>query len=555
MFKNKQKFLLIFIVCLAAFLRLFRLGRADIMTDAAHYSFRAIGYLDWLFSDLQTTPLQWFGFRPWWSYLSFHDHPPLIFLIQNFFFKIFGITTTTSRLPFALFGIGSVILIYFLTKRLYGQTTGYLAALLLSICNYHVWISRLGYLESILIFFVCLAVYYFIRALEQERYWLYFGCSLGLAFLCKYTAFFLIPALFSYLLLQKREVFQSKKFWLGLLLCLIIFSPVIIYNLEMYLNRGHFDMQFAALFEQDMSDWPVIKRQVNLNFLDSFSSIWHTLQNSLAPVNFYLFLTALGLICFEAVRRKENYQRHWLMIWLLFFLTLFFILTATGTHYISVYTPLIVIFISYFLIRLIDFLNRKKISIVLLSLILIYIFLFTFNTNLLYQIKGKAGIWYSLIRSENWGFNQLEEWLNEKIKLKDKSLAKIKTIEDTYLVDAENVLRPHPEISDIFIYDDNLNWFARTWYFHRRMFYQKIVFISSQEFLSVAQEGQLPALTEYYQNFYFIRAVNEGLLDSVRHRTLFAQEMEKVLVEKFNLEPQLIKNPKGEIAFKIYQFE
>ena len=553
---NRNKIILGLIILLAAFLRLFRLTRPDMLTDAAHYSFRAIGYLDYLSPNTQTTPIVWFNFRPWWSFLSFHDHPPLVFMIQNFFFKIFGVSTFSAILPFALFGIGSVILVYFLTKKLYGHKCAYVAVFLLAICNYHVWISRVGYLESILIFFVLLSVYYFLRALEKEKYFIHFGLLLGLSFLCKYTAFALIPVFFFYLLFQKREVFQRRKFWIGLLLCLIVFSPALIYNLKMYQTRGHFDMQFASLFKQDMSDWPNIQRSVSTDFSEQLLSVWNSLQNSFSPIIFYLFFISLGFILFQCIFQKNNRKKHYLIILLLVFLTLFFILTKAGSYFSSVYAPFVIIVISYFLVKCIDFFKDKQkyILICLLCLPAIYIIFFTVNTNLLYQAKGEEGKMYAKIRLENFGFNQLEEFLNNKIKIKDRSLNEINTYKDLFLINSKGTLETNPEVLSVFIFDENLNWFARMWHFRRRIVYQKVVFISTQEFLSLNQDLS-DSLRERYENFYFIRGVNEETFDSAKYRTPFAESFEKLLVEQFNLSPVIIKNPKGETAFKIYEFK
>ena len=144
--KHRTVILLTGIVALAAFLMLFRLGFADIQIDDAMYSLRALGYLDFVDSDLQTTPVDWFGEIPWWSRLSFHDAPPLVFIIQHFFFKFFGTATVVARLPFAIAGIGSVLLLYFIGKRLYSVEAGLLASLLLAVSTYHTWGSRVGYL-------------------------------------------------------------------------------------------------------------------------------------------------------------------------------------------------------------------------------------------------------------------------------------------------------------------------------------------------------------------------------------------------------------------------
>jgi len=83
-------YILAAIIFLAAVLRLWGIGAGDPVGDEVLYAFRAVGLLDYDVAEFQTTPLQWFdGNIPWWTKLSFHDHPPLVFLIQHFFIKIF----------------------------------------------------------------------------------------------------------------------------------------------------------------------------------------------------------------------------------------------------------------------------------------------------------------------------------------------------------------------------------------------------------------------------------------------------------------------------------
>lgn len=555
---DRGKIILIFIILLAAFLRLANLSRADMIGDAAHYSFRAIGYLDYLAPNNQTTPLVWFGFRPWWSYLSFHEHPPLVFLIQHLFFKIFGISTFVARLPAALFGLGSVLLIYWLAQALFGKKTGYLAALLLAISNYHVWISREAYLESVLMFFILLALAYFIKALKNDSYFIHFGIFLGLSFLCKYTAFFLLPVVFVYLFIWQRKSLVSRKFWLGLVLTLLIFSPVLIYNLKMQQTRGHFDVQFAALFGQEVADWPVLQRSVSSNVWPELLGLWQGLKTSFSFVVFWLFLLALFYLVSDVFLSRKKPREHSLLILLLFFLTLFFVLTQTAVYFISVYSIFVVLALSCLLARLFELVKgrAKYVLAGILFLPFLYLLLFTINTNLSERPKGSQGKWYAPIRQENNGLKQLEDFLNDKTELKQTKLKKIRVLEDITLVNSQGVLETNKEVPDIFIYDGNLNWFAQMWHFRPRFIYQKIFFMSAQEFLAVREYKLFEDIRDYYRDFYFIRLTHSALLDSIEYREPFANNLEEILTKEFNLSPSLIiKNPKGEEAFRIYKFQ
>ena len=121
---TKNRTIIIAIVALAGILRLWGLGSAELVFDESFYSFRSIGWLDYLESPYQTTPIQWFApsavegsILPKWLNLSFHDHPPLFLWFKKIFFNLFGNSLFVSRLPSAIFGIGFVYLIYLIGKN------------------------------------------------------------------------------------------------------------------------------------------------------------------------------------------------------------------------------------------------------------------------------------------------------------------------------------------------------------------------------------------------------------------------------------------------------
>jgi len=252
MFKNlakKEKTILIWILALAFVLIFFRLTRADLQGDDAHYAFRAVGYVDYVSSNLQTTPLQWLnGQVPWWTKLSFHDHPPLFFLTQHIFFKVLGVSDWVAKFPSALAGWLLIAVVFFIGQELFGTKVGLISAAVLALNNYHVWISRVGYLESLMLLMAALSLLFLIQGIKQSKKLLLAGLFLGLAMLTKYTSFLFIPVFLFLALLYKKEIGKNKNFWLGLLIALILFAPVIFYNLMLWRVRGHMDVQFTALF-------------------------------------------------------------------------------------------------------------------------------------------------------------------------------------------------------------------------------------------------------------------------------------------------------------------
>ena len=65
--KKYFPYLLAGIILLASLLRLWGISSLDVQHDHAINSFRALGWLDYLVGEGQTSPIIWFGTIPWWS--------------------------------------------------------------------------------------------------------------------------------------------------------------------------------------------------------------------------------------------------------------------------------------------------------------------------------------------------------------------------------------------------------------------------------------------------------------------------------------------------------
>ena len=410
-FNEKQ--ILVVILLLAAFLRFWGLGSAEFYHDEGFTAFRSIGYLDYIQNDDQTTPIQWFKDAPslpWWTKLSFHDHPPLFFLIQNIFFKIFGNSLFAARLPSALAGVFSIYLVYLISSSIFGTSdvlktrtpdvqelrsqysghresrnrtsdfhiAGLLAAFLLSVNLIHIWISRSSLFESVQIFFILLNIYYFFRVVELRRFrpaerdgiratatevslpgfrlfqlsswpisvWM-FGFTLGLAFLTKYTSVFLVPVYIVYLFVVSRKLLVVSQWCAALGLALLLFSPVLIYNFYLYKTVGHFDLQFAYLFRQETPEWRASLGKIQ----DPFSEI---ISNLTLMYSIPFLLAALAGIGYAVYEIYNSYRANrtygiYLIFWLLnfIFITLMLVKVGSAFRFIVLYAAPAVMLIAY----------------------------------------------------------------------------------------------------------------------------------------------------------------------------------------------------------------
>ena len=570
-FPRLFKTLFALILLLAFVLIFFRLTRPDMMSDDAHYSFRSIFYLDFLASQKQTVPLQWFGEIPAWSKLSFHDAPPMVFFIQHAFFKTFGVNAFAAKLPFALAGMISLVLVFLFAKDLYSPATGLFAALFLTVNNYFIWISRVGYLEGITLCFIFASLYFLIKSKPNVNYIFLSAVFLGFAFLSKYTSFYLIPFFLVYIFWQRRDLItggHKYKLLASAAVVLVMFAPVIIYNIMMFKTRGHFDMQFAALFGQSAADWPIIERQINGNFLSNLISIFKTLSDSFSLPAFAAFIAAAIFLLYEGIRFKIG--AHWVILLNLLFLTAIFVFIGSADRYLALYVPFFAIAAAYSADRILNYFKKLE-PVATRAPIFKYIFLagvfvftayqliFAVNTNHLHKPFGKSGITYSPIRIENVGFKQLDEYLDSLLKeTKADPWAMYpefnklpKMVERSKKLNSDSSLK---SFSSLILYDLNMDWFGRTWVFEKRRLASNYLFFSFDELALISSVNKNYFKEADAGSAYIILSAAKNQSDSPMSESFSdkAGHTENYLKSQ-NITPiQIIRNPAGEEAFLVY---
>jgi 4-amino-4-deoxy-L-arabinose transferase-like glycosyltransferase len=126
------------------------------------------------------------------------DKPPLGFWIQTISAKMFGYSGFSILLPEALAGVASVIVLYVLVRRAFGDVAGLLAALALAITPISVVTNRNNTIDSLLVLTSLLAAWAVLKATGQGSLrWLAIGgVFVGLGFNIKMLeAWLILPAL------------------------------------------------------------------------------------------------------------------------------------------------------------------------------------------------------------------------------------------------------------------------------------------------------------------------------------------------------------------------
>ncbi|MGQ0720473.1 MAG: glycosyltransferase family 39 protein [Candidatus Eiseniibacteriota bacterium] len=92
----------------------------------------------------------------------------------------FGDTPAALRLPAVLFGVGSIVALFVLGRRIAGAREAWMAAALATFSYHHVWFSQNARGYSGLLFFTVLATWLYLEALERRRarWWAAYAASL-----------------------------------------------------------------------------------------------------------------------------------------------------------------------------------------------------------------------------------------------------------------------------------------------------------------------------------------------------------------------------------------
>lgn len=142
------------------------------------------------------------------------DTPPLSFWLIALTAKAMGgMNEFAARFPSALFGMLTLLLLFFLGKQLFSEKTAFLAALILATSMAFFWFSRRANADAVLTFFITAAITFFYVGFRQRkgRWILYLlaYCAMSLGVLTKAQIGAIVPIVVvgGYFLLQREMRF------------------------------------------------------------------------------------------------------------------------------------------------------------------------------------------------------------------------------------------------------------------------------------------------------------------------------------------------------------
>lgn len=207
------------------------------------------------------------------------DKPPLLYWLVMASYSLFGVSEASARLIPALAVHGTILLVYLLGRRAWGERTAYWAAQLLSVAPVFVGMGRLLILDGLLTFWVTLAVFATYEAIRgttfQRRWWYLAALAVGFGVLTKgpIPLLLLVPPVWLHRRLSGKPIPLRKRDLVGFL------AVVMAVNLPWYL---------AILFRQPIFLKYFFWEHNILRFIKPF--------DHLQPVWYYMPIVLAGLL-------------------------------------------------------------------------------------------------------------------------------------------------------------------------------------------------------------------------------------------------------------------
>jgi 4-amino-4-deoxy-L-arabinose transferase-like glycosyltransferase len=141
----------------------------------------AVVYTAFLILNLSYIPMQWDEVNHFngallllkgnvWQYAALNSYyPPLFNLVTVAYFSMAGTSLLTGRLVAVTFSLFCMFVVYKITKKMFGEKTALVSALMFAVMPGIIWLSSIALIETMLIFAFSVCMLFFFRWLQTDR--------------------------------------------------------------------------------------------------------------------------------------------------------------------------------------------------------------------------------------------------------------------------------------------------------------------------------------------------------------------------------------------------
>ena len=288
------------------------------------FLFFALAYVVVLLLNLTNSPMQWDEVTHlnaglllkgglYEKFVNNAFYPPLFDTVTSVFFRVLDPSLFSARLVPAVFSILSLGAVFELAYSMYGGKNALLSAVLLGIMPGYFWLSRMALLETMLVFFVLVALLCFFRWLQnrQDRMLVFSGLAVGLGFLTKYQMIVagVIMALSILFLARGQLKWAFRRFTLLIVTSVLVVTPWIAIGYQVYASKIF--SQWLYALQVGNPERLMYSDRYPLPIFYFIEMVWP--YNSIHPISIFLYIA--GLAGLGVLAWQHNKADKFVLIW------------------------------------------------------------------------------------------------------------------------------------------------------------------------------------------------------------------------------------------------
>ncbi len=310
------------------------------------------------------------------------------------FIKIFGLNTLSVRLPMAILGCISLVIMYLLLKKISNKKMATIGLAFFAICPWHIMKSRWGLESNLFPDLILIFTYLLVKGLEDKNKILYY-LAFAIAGISAYSygtsyyflPVFLIPVL---IILVKKQKITMKQAITSIIIVGIVSMPIILYVIINTLGLEQINLSFVTIPKLEVNRYKKLTSIFSSSFFSSsISNFKQSMKilitqtdglpwNNIEPFGtiyiFSIFFTIIGIINSFNKKKIVDVKYNYLFnVWFIVSIILSFICEPNINRLNIIMIPIIYYTIEgiYIIIT-----NIKKSAIIIIILYLISFGLF-----------------------------------------------------------------------------------------------------------------------------------------------------------------------------------
>ena len=338
------------------------------------------------------------------------------------FVKLFGLSIITTRLPMAILGCVSLIIMYKILLMLKDKKLALIGLAFFVICPWHIAKSRWGLESNVFPDLVLIAIYMLIKSLKDNKKLLYY-LSFAVLGLCSYaygTSYFFLPLfvipLLIYLLVKKKIKINDGI--IALAIVFLISLPIIIFVIINKFNLPEIKLFCFTIPKMTINRFEMVSSLFSKNFIGESIKNFITsikiliIQNdgqgwNGIPIYGLTYVFSLPLMIIGIIKSfKSNDEKKYANIFNIWFIAAFLLLFVCEPN-INRINIIIIPLIYYTVLGLNEIINKNKIiditifSVYLIAFIMFLITYAKIDFNKYYVFEGDVEDTISYIDSIN----------------------------------------------------------------------------------------------------------------------------------------------------------